>query len=64
MAKQRCGHCRKVVLLVIECPLCARQFCVYDRAPEDHACAGLDAYKRQPPPDKVEKLIARKLEYI
>lgn len=64
MTKQRCGHCRKVVLLLIDCPLCARQFCVHDRAPEDHACGGLSAYKRQPPSLPLEKVVAPKVEYI
>lgn len=60
--KKRCGHCRKNTLILIECPLCRKQYCIYDRTPESHACQNMDAYKDRP--TIIDKVMTPKVEYI
>lgn len=60
--KERCGHCRKQVLILIECPLCHRRYCIQDRVPESHMCGKMEAYKERP--ILVEKISTPKMEYI
>lgn len=61
--KKRCGHCRKHALILIECSLCHKEFCIYDRAPETHICQNMDCYKKRSYM-KIEKIITPKIEYI
>lgn len=60
--KDRCGYCRKPALILIECPLCHKNFCIHDRAPETHVCCKMDVYKERP--KYIEKVSAPKIEYI
>jgi predicted nucleic acid binding AN1-type Zn finger protein len=60
--KKRCDHCRKQALILIECSLCRKQFCIHDRAPETHACHKMDVYKERP--EVIEKIFTPKIEYI
>ena len=60
--KKRCGHCRKPVLILIECSLCHHQFCIQDRAPESHVCEKMDVYKERPV--LVERVSTPKVERI
>lgn len=62
LKKQKCGHCRKNTFILIECPLCHQQYCIYDRTPESHACKNMDVYKDRP--TLIEKIITPKVEYI
>lgn len=60
--KKKCGHCRKHFLILIQCSLCHREFCIHDRTPETHLCEKLNTYKKIPMP--LEKIFTPKVEYI
>jgi uncharacterized protein YkwD len=46
----RCDFCGKNVSLPFHCQYCGKQFCDEHRLPPNHACAGLETWKKTPAP--------------
>lgn len=60
--KKRCVFCRKLSIILLECPMCKKQFCINDRTPESHACQEIERYKEKP--KFIEKITRPKMEQI
>lgn len=60
----RCSHCRKKVLVPMQC-LCGLTFCIAHRAAEDHACyADHRKHGQRVLEDTNPKIVAQKVDKI